>query len=1636
MSEESADPRPVRRVDVLLRIEARGGIVPGGLLDSTLRFGDCRLLVESPPTWLRLEEARELERQAAEAARAAALPCGWAHVELDLAGTAEPRVVACRSGLPSGAAAAAAVAGLDLDEEAERLAAGSEALPLGALRGHALACCIAGLDPDQELRPVGGVVETLHFPAGPGLQVEPMVEEGESLPTQGVPGIVVLTAHAVTRARALERLRRAVAATEIGVRAGATDKAFVLGVLERPEIDSGAADAAWLASLLRRGRYRSQRGAAEALLAAAVASYEDHMDEAKSRFLASARRGRPEVTLEGGLTVELRHGGVVYLCRVAKLAPGCYRVDAEGERVEVRVRGGRLGRGTMRIGKREHRLLRRRDERGFSIEIDGVPHSFTGDSATVVRSPMPAIVARVGVREGDEVAAGAPLLVLEAMKMETTLTADRGGVVRKLLVRPNSQVHSGAALLELEPPGRSPSAEQPPGRERLQLADLARSATDSAPRAATATALEDARRLFLGYDLDARTIAARLTTPSVPVDPALEAAESMALRAHLDVLSVFRPAPDLEPEDDLRRSVEEYLFTYLRDLDARGAGLPAGFLDKLRHALAHFGLDRLDRTPALEEALFRLAMAHRRLEAHSPCALALLERRLERGTPTQGAAALRELVDRLIAESRNREAALYDLAREARYRLFDRPLMLAERERELERAKLVIDQISAETPADRRAAAIDFLVDCPQPLHEWLAELWPAAGAELRRAIPEILVRRYYRIRDLEGITSAGPTAADGVVVDYHHHGSDVRLFALAALEPELDAALERLRTLATACSGQGLEIAADIYLTAGGPAALESASRRIERALAESKAPADLRRVAICLGGRDLLDHFTFRRDAQGAFVEDRLARGLHPMIAQRLGLWRLSNFELTRLAAPAGVQLFRAVGRDDPQDDRLFAFAEIRDLTTVRNESGQVAELPQMERAFLESVAALRRAQARRPAAERSFWNRIVLDLWPAVRLSAEEVNEIVHRLAPHTVGLGLEKVVVRGRIPDPQTGELGDWLLEVSDPGEGAPSLRFRRPSEKPLKTLRPYSRRVIDLRRRGLPYPFEIVRLLAPPPEASGAFPPGEFVEHDLDEQGRLVAVDRPWGENRANVVVGLVRNFTDRYPEGMTRVLLLGDASHGMGALAEPECRRIQAALALAAELGVPLEWFALSAGARIAMETGTENMDWIARVLRSLIEHTQAGHEVNIVVVGINVGAQPYWNAEATMLMHTKGILVMTPDAAMVLTGKRALDFSGGVSAEDNLGIGGYQRIMGPNGQAQYFARDVADASRILLAHYEHCYVAPGERFPRHAPTRDPRERDVCDSAHGGDFRTVGEVFSNATNPGRKRPFEIRKILAAVADQDHPTLERWGEMRDAEIGVVWDAHVGGHPVALLGFESRPLPRLGWVPAFGPNVWTGGTLFPQSSKKIARAINASSGSRPLVVLANLSGFDGSPESMRYWQLEYGAEIGRAVVNFRGPIVFVVISRYHGGAFVVFSSTLHDNMQVAALEGTYASVIGGAPAAAVVFAREVAKRTRKDPRVAELELRLADPATPDKAALQERLAEVFAAVQSEKLGEVSLEYDGVHDISRALAVGSVHEIIPPSRLRPWVIAAVERGMAREGAGPGVAIALPSR
>jgi acetyl-CoA carboxylase carboxyltransferase component len=133
---------------------------------------------------------------------------------------------------------------------------------------------------------------------------------------------------------------------------------------------------------------------------------------------------------------------------------------------------------------------------------------------------------------------------------------------------------------------------------------------------------------------------------------------------------------------------------------------------------------------------------------------------------------------------------------------------------------------------------------------------------------------------------------------------------------------------------------------------------------------------------------------------------------------------------------------------------------------------------------------------------------------------------------------------------------------------------------------------------------------------------------------------------------------------------------------------------------------------------------------------------------------------------------------------------------------------------------------------------------------------------------------------------------------------------------------------------------------------------------------------------------------------------------------VISRYHGGAFVVFSKALNPNLTVLALEGSFASVLGGAPAAAVVFTGEVDRRTAQDPRVAKLQSQVTLAATAERAALNARRAEVRSSVRAEKLGEVAAEFDRIHSIQRAVEVGSVDAIISTAQLRPRIIEALAK------------------
>jgi acetyl-CoA carboxylase carboxyltransferase component len=1446
-----------------------------------------------------------------------------------------------------------------------------------------------------------------------------------------------IIAYGQNRKEALSRLQRVLRESVVVIKGGASNKAFLLELLNQPGVQSGQVDVGWLDRLAESGAHLSSRYGDCALVQAAIEAYDAELAVEQNQFYASAVRGRPRVRTEVGRTAALRYRGNSYSLRTCRLGPQQYRIEADGSRIDAHI--DRLGQFEywLTVFGRRFRVVSIAQGLSYRIEVDGVSHRIERDDGGVVHAPAPSVVVSIAVKPGDIVSAGDRLAVLEAMKMEMPVVAPCSGKVRQVMTIPNVQVDTGAPLLQIDPTGGGKTSAAN-DRVVLGASRSPRGQTESDPSSCRQS-LEGLRQLMLGFDVDPKHAARMLSEwgQTCPVDSdEIRQIEDEILNIFVDISSLFQR----EPEVNHRASGEEptaeaYLFSYLRMLETRGEGLPPAFVGALRRALSHYGVQTLDRSPQLEESLLWIYKSHQRVEQQIQPVLGVLERRLGR-VETQSPRAdesFRTLLDRMLAMTNGLFPALSDLARELRYRCFDQPLFEQARSQVYAEVENHLAYMEANSDAADRHHRVRALVECPQPLVSLFSSRFAAADSTMRNLMLEALTWRYYRIRKLTKFCTQTAGGHCYASAEYDHEGKHIHVFTTHAEYARLGEAAQTIFPMIARVPAEH-DVVIDFYVFYSGQLDdTETMQQEVCSMLKQAGFPRSIRRIVATVAGpahgssTGRTQHFTYRPSTNG-FEEEKLYRGIHPMMGKRLHLWRLSNFKIDRVPSVDDVYLIHAVARDNPKDERLFACAEVRDVTAVRDEAGRIVQLPHLERMLTEALASIRLFQSRRPSHQRLYWNRVLLNIWPPFNLGRDELRDLVRKLTPATEGLGLEQVVVRARIPNPATGELRDMVVRISSPGGSGMLITFRPAGKlQPIRPLTDYDQKVVRMRQRGLIYPYEIIRMLTPAPDHTRAeFPTGEFIEHDLDPKGLLVAVDRPHGQNRANIIVGIIRNFTPRYPEGMTRVLLLGDPSKDLGAIAEPECRRILAALDLAQEKRVPLEWFPVSAGAKISMESGVENMDWIARVLRRLIEFTQAGGEINLVVNGINVGAQPYWNAEATMLMHTRGILIMTPKAAMVLTGKRALDYSGSVSAEDNQGIGGYDRIMGLNGQAQYWAHDIDEACHILMSHYEHAYVAPGERFPRRATTSDPIDRDVRTYPHGsnGDdgFALVGEILSDETKPGRKKAFEIRRVMMAVTDQDHPPLERWAGMRGAETAVVWDAHLGGYPVCLIGIESRPVPRLGFIPADGPDQWCAGTLFPQSSKKIARALNSASNNRPVVILANLSGFDGSPESLRKLQLEYGAEIGRAVVNFKGPIVFCVVSRYHGGAYVVFSRALNENLEVAALEGTYASVIGGAPAAAVVFAGEVEARARKDERLQAISQSIATADGAEKSRLRTQWEEIFKLVHSQKLGEMASEFDRVHSVQRALDVGALNHILPPADLRPYLIRAIERAVGK--------------
>ncbi len=363
--------------------------------------------------------------------------------------------------------------------------------------------------------------------------------------------------------------------------------------------------------------------------------------------------------------MELRHRGEAYRLAVARIGPRRYRVSVPEGALDADVE--RLGRfaSRLQLGGRVHRVVSVFHAPDHLVEVDGAAHRVSLDEGGLVRAPAPALVVSLGVAAGDEVEAGAPVVVLESMKMETTVAAPFDGVVAEVLVAGNVQVDAGAPLVRLEvQAGDGGGASRGP-RVRFEPA-AAGPQGDARERAREILAA--IRSLLLGFDITERE-ARELVEALERVRAELPEDDPALLRGELDALGVFadlaelsraRPPADGDAAEEHVHSPREHFHHYLRSLDADREGVPEAMRASLARALGHYGVHDLARSHELAEAAYRIFLAQERVPSQLPAVAGLLDGRLrDAGTlPAPLRKELRETLDRLVAATQLRHPAI------------------------------------------------------------------------------------------------------------------------------------------------------------------------------------------------------------------------------------------------------------------------------------------------------------------------------------------------------------------------------------------------------------------------------------------------------------------------------------------------------------------------------------------------------------------------------------------------------------------------------------------------------------------------------------------------------------------------------------------------------------------------------------------------------------------------------------------------------------------------------------------------------------------------------------------------------------------------------------------------------------------
>ncbi|WPZ34120.1 acetyl-CoA carboxylase biotin carboxylase subunit [Thalassobaculum sp. OXR-137] len=368
------------------------------------------------------------------------------------------------------------ITGLDLVALQLRVAAG-EALPFGqddlTITGHAVEVRLYAEDPARDFMPQTGRLVHLRLPEGNGVRVDSGVEQGGTVSVHYDPMIAKVIAHGPDRPEALARLAAALGRCEVvGV---TTNRDFLKTLVEHPEVVAGPIDTGfvgreidrlapppaaapdWVLALAGVAEMRRLDGASRRR---AAATGDPHSPWARAdawRLNDSAhhpirfRQGEDETDLDmhaEGAGWRATVAGRTVSLEVAEEPDGALLATVDGVRRPVRV-----------IADRDRRTVLAQGRSWTVAVID--PLAGLDDASEAggrLVAPMPAKVVAVAVSEGDSVKKGATLIVLEAMKMEHTISAPADGVVAGLPVAAGDLVEEGADLVVFEADGDAPEA--------------------------------------------------------------------------------------------------------------------------------------------------------------------------------------------------------------------------------------------------------------------------------------------------------------------------------------------------------------------------------------------------------------------------------------------------------------------------------------------------------------------------------------------------------------------------------------------------------------------------------------------------------------------------------------------------------------------------------------------------------------------------------------------------------------------------------------------------------------------------------------------------------------------------------------------------------------------------------------------------------------------------------------------------------------------------------------------------------------------------------------------------------------------------------------------------------------------------